>query len=95
LQKLTCNLRHAVVLRYPVVLRHPVCVEVISHPDAILHMVMGDALISDMVWLWLVGSIKLEVSFAKETYKRDDILQKRPIILWILLTVATPYLMCV
>jgi len=39
--------------------------------------------------LWIVGSIKLYVSFAKETYKRDDILQKRPIILSILLTVAT------
>ena len=33
-----------------------------------------------MGWLWLVGSIKLYVSFAKEPYKRDDILQKRPII---------------
>jgi len=33
-----------------------------------------------MGWLQLVGSIKLQVSFAKETYKRDDILQKRPII---------------
>jgi len=43
-----------------------------------------------MGWLQLVGSIKLYVSFAKETYKRDDILQKRPIILSILLTVATP-----
>jgi len=32
---------------------------------------------------------KLQVSFAKETYKRDAILQKRPIILSILLTVAT------
>ena len=31
-------------------------------------------------WLWFVGSIKLQVSFAKEPYKRDDILQKRPII---------------
>ena len=41
--------------------------------------------------LWLVGSIKLYVSFAKEPYKRDDILQKRPIVLSILLTVATPY----
>jgi len=30
-------------------------------------------------WLWLVGSIKLQVSFAKEPYKRDDILQKRNI----------------
>jgi len=45
-----------------------------------------------MGWLQLVGSIKLLVSFAKETYKRDDILQKRPIILSILLTVATPYM---
>ena len=44
-----------------------------------------------MGWLWLVGSIKLQFSFAKEPYKRDDILQKRPIILSILLTVATPY----
>ena len=35
--------------------------------------------------------MKLYVSFAKEPYKRDDILQKRPIILSILLTVATPY----
>jgi len=32
-----------------------------------------------MGWLQLVGSIKLQVSFAKETYKRDNILQKRPI----------------
>jgi len=38
----------------------------------------------------LVGSIKLYVSFAKEPYQRDDILQKRPVILSILLTVATP-----
>jgi len=34
----------------------------------------------------------IQVSFAKETYKRDNILQKRPILLSILLTVATPYL---
>jgi len=33
-----------------------------------------------MGWLWLVGSIKLYVSFAKEPYDRDDILQKRLII---------------
>ena len=32
-----------------------------------------------MGWLWLAGSIKLLVSFAKEPYKRDDTLQKRPI----------------
>ena len=45
-----------------------------------------------MVWLRLVGSIKLQVSFAKEPYKRGDILPQRPITLLILLTVATPYM---
>jgi len=44
----------------------------------------------DMGWLWIVGSIKFYVSFAKEPYKSDIILQKRPIISSILLTVATP-----
>jgi len=38
-----------------------------------------------------VGSLKLQVSFAKEPYKRDDILQKRPIILRSLLIIAIPY----
>ena len=33
-----------------------------------------------MGWLWLVKSIKLCVSWAKEPYKRGNILQKRPII---------------
>jgi len=28
-----------------------------------------------------IGALKLQVSFAKEPYKRDDILQKRPIML--------------
>jgi len=32
-----------------------------------------------MVWLRLVGSLKLQFSFAKEPYKRDYTLQKRPI----------------
>jgi len=43
-----------------------------------------------MWWLRLVGSLKLQVSVAKETYKRDYILQKRPIILRSLLIVASP-----
>ena len=43
---------------------------------------------SSMGWLRLVGSSRLKVSFAKESYKRDDILQKRFIILRSLLTVA-------
>ena len=41
--------------------------------------------------LRLVGSLKLQVSFAKELYRRDDILQRRPMILRSLLIVATPY----
>jgi len=45
-----------------------------------------------MWWLRLVGFFKLQVSFAKELYKRDDILQKRPVVLRSLLIVATPYL---
>jgi len=44
-----------------------------------------------MGWLWLVGSLKLQVSFAKEPYNTDDTLQKKPIILRRLLIVATPY----
>jgi len=44
-----------------------------------------------MGWLRLAGSLKLLVFFAKEPYKRDDILQKRRIILRGLRIVATPY----
>ena len=39
----------------------------------------------------LLGSLKTHVSFAKEPYKRDYILQNRPIFLRSLLIVATPY----
>ena len=48
-----------------------------------------------MEWLRLPGSLKLYVSFAKEPYKRDYILQKRPIIVRSLLIVVTPYLVTV
>ena len=44
-----------------------------------------------MGWLRSVGSLKLWVSFAKEPYKRDYILQKRPTILRSLLIVAPAY----
>jgi len=43
-----------------------------------------------MGWLHVVGSLKLQVSFAKEPYERADILQKRPVILRSLLIIATP-----
>ena len=47
------------------------------------HRIKQDNIRSDIIfechmgWLWLVGSLKLQVSFAKEPYQRDDILQKR------------------
>ena len=44
-----------------------------------------------MGWLRRVGALESLVSFAKEPYKRDDILQKRPIILRSLLIIDTPY----
>ena len=47
--------------------------------------------VTRMGWLRLVGSLKLYVSFAKEPCKRDDILQKRLVILRSILIVATPY----
>jgi len=43
-----------------------------------------------MGWLRFVGSLKWQVFFATEPYKRDYILQKRPLILRSLLIVATP-----
>jgi len=44
-----------------------------------------------MGWLRLVGSLKLQVSFAKEPYKRDHILRVRPMIWMSLLIVGTAY----
>ena len=44
-----------------------------------------------MGWLRLVGSLKLQVSFAKEPCKSDYILRKRPVILRSLLIVTTSY----
>jgi len=49
----------------------------------------------NMRWLRLVGFFKLWVSFAKEPYKRDYILQKRSRILRSLLIGATPYLIII
>jgi len=47
--------------------------------------------VCDMGWLRSVGSIKLQVSFAEYRLFYRPLLQKRPIILSILLTEATPY----
>jgi len=43
-----------------------------------------------MGWLRIVGALKTYVSFAKEPYKRDYVLQKRPVFLRSLLIIATP-----
>jgi len=48
---------------------------------------------SVMGWLRSVGSIKLYVSFAEYCLFYRSLLQKRPVILSILLTKATPYLL--
>ena len=48
----------------------------------------------DMGWLRLVGSLKLQVSFAEYHLFYRALLQKRPIILRSLQVVATPYLDC-
>jgi len=68
-----------------------VCVCVWVYMCVRMHRVVNNNASCVMGWLWLVGSIKLQVSFAKEPYKRDYILQKRPVLLSILMTVATPY----
>jgi len=44
-----------------------------------------------MLWLRLVGSLKLEVSFAEYRLFYRALLQKRPVILWSLLIEATPF----
>jgi len=48
--------------------------------------------LSSMGWQQLVGSLKLQVSFAEYSLFCRALLQKRPIILRSLLTEATPYL---
>jgi len=45
-----------------------------------------------MGWVRFVGSLEIYVSFAKEPYKRDDILRKRRTIWRGLDMVGTPYL---
>jgi len=46
---------------------------------------------SGMGWLRLVGSLKVQVSFAEYSFFNRALLQKRPIMLRSLLIVATPY----
>ena len=91
LRKETYNLKHPTHLRHPVRVtrfeRGPVWkARTLSHPTrlplalALAHPTMG--------WLRSVGSIKLQVSFAEYCLLCRALLQKRPIILSILLSEA-------
>ena len=51
----------------------------------------GVATIRSMVWLRLVGSLKLQVSLAECSLFNRALLQKRPVILRSLLMVAPPH----
>jgi len=85
---------HIYIYKYILQLTHVgtngtcICTYISLLPERLLH---AFAAMRDMGWIRLVGSLKSQVSFAKEPYKRDDILQKRPIILRSLLIVATLY----
>jgi len=48
------------------------------------------AAVRHMEWLWLVGSLKLQVSFAENILFCRALVQQRPVNLWRLLIVATP-----
>ena len=97
-----CFTRNTLTHNYTIVHTHRFCskmkvpvlgiVENMSGAASLDSQMLFECIISNtMGWLRLVGSLKLYVSFAKEPYKRDYILQKRPTILRSLLIVATPY----
>jgi len=66
----------------------------LSHVDQSCHSSchMWISHVTLMGWLRLVGSLKLQVSFAEYSLFYRARLQKRPVILRSLLVVATPYL---
>jgi len=48
----------------------------------------------DMGWLWLVGSLKIQVAFAEYSLFYRALLQKRPVFLGSLRIVASSYVVC-
>jgi len=58
--------------------------------QGILILKVSDPVDYGVRWLRLVGSLKTQVSFAKKPYKRDHILQQRPVFLRSLQIIATP-----
>jgi len=67
-----------------------VCVRESIYQSAALIDLLSDG--AAMGWLRLVGSLKLQVSFAEYSLFYRALLQKRPVILRSLLIVSTPYL---
>ena len=90
---LSCFLSFSLSLSLSVSISVSVSVCVCHGCDYLVSLTEGEWVGGGMGWLRLLGSFKLQVSFAKEPYKRDDILQKRPINLRSLLIVATPYML--
>ena len=78
---------HYVSIIYICIHKHA---QTIMHRNICVH-IYGQSM---MGWLQCVGALKLQASFGKEPYKRDDILQKRPIVLRSLLMVPTHMCMC-
>ena len=81
-----CSLLQGVVVCCSLLQGVPVCCGVLQlevalnpHTDAHTHVYLNTHSATNclcpMGWLWSVGSIKLQVSFAKEPYTRDDILK--------------------
>ena len=68
---------------------HAISPHVLLHRSELLQRALSCGSF-DMGWLRSVRSLKLQVVLAKEPYKSDCILQKRPMILRSLLIVATP-----
>ena len=83
-----CSVLQSVGLSYSVVQCTAVCCRVLQCVCSVLQCV---AVCCTMGWLRLGGSLRLWVSFAKEPYKIDCILQNRPTITRSPLMVVTPY----
>jgi len=66
-----------------------VCCNVLHYTETLWNTPQHTAT-NDMGWLRLVGSLKVQVSFAEYSFFHRDLLQKRPEILRSLLIVATP-----
>ena len=90
----SCSLLAVMVHTYIYVCMYMyVCIYIFIHLCIHSYTHKSDSAIA-MEWLRLVSSFKLQVSFAEYSLFHRALVQKRPIILWSLLIVATPYVFC-